>query len=156
VSKDKKHTDHTLEVSSKTEHLGEVRTFIAQAAREFGFTDAVISDIQLAVDEACTNIIKHAYRSHPEGIIRIDVAIANARSTPSKFIVKIFDQGNSFDPTKHPAPDMKEYFRKMTRGGLGIVLMRKLMDEVEYAQLPGNLNAITLVKYLPRGNRLPA
>ncbi|MEK6649758.1 MAG: ATP-binding protein, partial [Bacteroidota bacterium] len=73
-------------VRSTTDHLLEVRSFIDAAARQFGFSDDEVANIVLAVDEACTNIIKHAYGGQPTGEIRITV-IREGKS----FEVKIRD-----------------------------------------------------------------
>lgn len=140
---------HSLEVESRTELLGDMRRFVSDAAREAGFGEADVSSIELAIDEACTNIIKHAYRYDPAGRIEIRTNTLRNNTHPARFIIEILDSGIPFDPQRYSAPDMGEYFRKLRHGGLGIVLMRKLMDEVEYDIHPGRRNTIRLVKYLP-------
>ncbi|MBR9975214.1 MAG: ATP-binding protein [Bacteroidetes bacterium] len=142
------HTIQTLQIQSKTELLADMRTFVSEAARDFGFAESDVGKIELAIDEACTNIIKHAYRYNPDGII--EVRLSTQRDDALiKFIVEIFDSGLSFDSSHYTAPDMTEYFRKLRHGGLGIVLMRKLMDEVAFGPAVGGRNTIRLVKYLP-------
>ncbi|MBN1446757.1 MAG: ATP-binding protein [Bacteroidetes bacterium] len=126
-----------------------MRTFVSDAARRFGFSENEVGKIELAIDEACTNIIKHAYKFNPDGIIEIRISSQKGDSSPTKFVVDIYDSGISFDSSKYTAPDMKEYFKKLRHGGLGIVLMKKLMDEVEYGHMSGQQNSIRLVKYLP-------
>ncbi|MCB2205565.1 ATP-binding protein [bacterium] len=125
-----------------------MRTFVSDAALRLGFQDDEVGQIELAIDEACTNIIKHAYKYNPDGIIEIRLSTLKTDGK-TKFIVDIFDSGISFDSSRYTAPDMKEYFKKLRHGGLGIVLMKKLMDEVEYGQMVGEKNSIRLVKYLP-------
>mgnify|MGYP003382164971 CR=1 FL=1 len=137
-------TDHTLEISSNTELLDEARTFVTDAARNFGFREEDVAKIELAVDEACTNIIKHAYRDDPSGRIRLTVSTADR----TRFTVTIYDNGIGFDASHYTMPDMREYFLKPRKGGLGIVLMKRLMDEVEYDVRRGTSNAIRLIKYL--------
>jgi serine/threonine-protein kinase RsbW len=95
----------------------------------------------LAVDEACTNIIKHAYQSYPEGEIVIRVEI-----DAKKFNILIIDYGNTFDPTIVPKPDLKKYFQEHKVGGLGMYLMRTLMDDVKYKTVPGKYNQVLLSK----------
>lgn len=133
-----------LTIESRTERLIEVRDFVSAAARAFGFGDEDVSKIALAVDEACTNIIKHAYNFDPAHSIEIAVGTAQ-----DSFEVTITDSGRRFDPGVIPAPDMKEYLTHYRRGGLGVFLMRSLMDRVEYAFPPGH-NEVRLVKNLPR------
>jgi len=125
-----------------------MRNFVSESARRFGFSESEVGKIELAIDEACTNIIKHAYKYNPDGIIEIRISRQEDNSIP-KFVVEIFDSGISFDSSRYTAPDMTEYFKKLRHGGLGILLMKKLMDEVEYGHMGGERNTIRLVKYLP-------
>ena len=134
-----------IQVESRTERLIAVRDFVSEAARAFGFGDEDISKIALAVDEACTNVIKHAYRSDPTKIIRVNVIAGTGT-----FEVVIQDEGLRFNPTQVQAPDMKEYLTHFRRGGLGVHLMKSLMDRVEYSMAPGKSNELRLTKYLPR------
>ena len=135
----------SIQVESRTERLIAVRDFVSEAARAFGFGDEDISKIALAVDEACTNIIKHAYRSDPTKIIHVDV-----RADGGTFEVAIQDDGVRFNPTQVQPPDMKEYLTHFRRGGLGVHLMKSLMDKVEYSLDPARTNEVRLTKYLPR------
>ncbi len=135
----------SLHIESRTERLIAVREFVSSAARDFGFGDEDVSKIALAVDEACTNIIKHAYKFDPGKSITITVRGRNGR-----FEVVIQDYGKEFDPAKIPTPDMKEYLSHFRRGGLGVYLMKSLMDRVEYEIVPGKRNEVRLTKNLPR------
>ena len=66
----------------------------------------------------------------------------------SKFVILITDKGQQFDPTLIPEPNLKEYHKQRRVGGLGMFLMRKLMDEVSYNTLSDKRNQVVLVKYL--------
>jgi len=138
-------TSRTLHIESRTERLIAVREFISDEARAFGFTDEDVSKIALAVDEACTNVIKHAYRFDPNRDITITVKRKNGT-----FEVTIRDTGSGFDPSRLHAPDMKDYFSHYRKGGLGVFLMKSLMDKVEYEINPGKRNEVRLTKYLHR------
>ncbi len=135
----------TLHIESRTERLIAVREFVSNAAREFGFNEEEIGKIALAVDEACTNVIKHAYRYDPNKEITVTIRRKNGA-----FEVSILDSGAGFDPGRIPTPDMKEYRAHYRRGGLGIYLMNSLMDKVEYGNGPGRRNEVRLTKYLTR------
>jgi serine/threonine-protein kinase RsbW len=135
----------SLEIESRTERLIAVREFVSSAAREFGFGDEEISKIALAVDEACTNIIKHAYKYDPGKSITVTV-----RGRHASFEVCVSDTGRGFNPNGVPSPDMKEYLAHYRRGGLGMYLMRSLMDNVEYNIQPGMRNEVRLTKILHR------
>lgn len=133
----------TISIDSRTDRLIAVREFVADAAREFGFGEDDVSKISLAVDEACTNVIKHAYGFDASKSLSITVV-------PGKDSLEILirDTGKGFDPSKVSIPDMKEYLSHYQKGGLGVYLMKKLMDVVEYQLLPGQKNEVRLVKYL--------
>lgn len=133
-----------LLVKSTTDNLAAIRDFIKSAANQSGFSEDSTGKIILAVDEACTNIIKHAYKYSPEGNILIKV-----KFNDPKFSISITDDGSHFDPNKVPEPDLREYYKQKRVGGLGMFLIKKLMDEVNYSTLSGNKNQVILVKYLP-------
>ena len=130
-----------LRVKSKTENLSEIRDFVSGSARGAGIPEATVENIILAVDEACTNIIKHAYKLSPEGeiIIKIDY-------DEEKFTVMIIDYGKSFEPERVPLPDLQKYYREHRVGGLGMYLMKSLMDDVTYTSIPGKYNQVLLSK----------
>jgi serine/threonine-protein kinase RsbW len=132
-----------LTVKSRTDNLSKIREFIADSAKDVGFTSEEIENIILAVDEACTNIIKHAYKSFPDGEIQIRISYVNGKLT-----IEIIDYGNSFDPEQVPEPDLQKYYNLHKVGGLGMYLMKELMDDVEYTSVPGKYNQVLLSKSL--------
>lgn len=137
----KKNRTGELRVQSRTENLSDIRDFVSLNALNAGIPEATIEKIILAVDEACTNIIKHAYKHSPEGEIIIKVEYDK-----EKFSVTIIDYGISFDPEKIPLPDLQKYYRKHRVGGLGMYLMKSLMDDVTYTSVPGKFNQVHLSK----------
>ena len=130
-----------LRVKSRTENLSEIRDFVSVKALDAGIPEAIVENIILAVDEACTNIIKHAYKLSPEGEINIKVDYDEDR-----FTVSIIDYGKSFDPNRVPLPDLQKYYREHRVGGLGMYLMKSLMDDVTYTSIPGKYNQVLLSK----------
>jgi len=132
-----------LKVKSKTENLSIIRDFINTSAADAGLKADVIESIILAVDEACTNIIKHAYKSFPDGEL-----IIKTKSTLNRFVISITDFGNSFEPEMIPEPDLQKYYRQRRVGGLGMYLMKTLMDDVKYKSIPGKYNEVLLSKNL--------
>jgi serine/threonine-protein kinase RsbW len=95
----------------------------------------------MAVDEACTNIIEHAYRGKPDGTIDI---VCDKRG--EEFAVTIQDFGARFDPKKVELPKTDDPLSKRRIGGLGLFFMRKLMDRVEFDFASGHGNRLTMVK----------
>ncbi len=130
-----------LKVKSKTENLSIIRDFISASAQEAGMKSDAVENIILAVDEACTNIIRHAYKSVPDGEL-----IIKTKSTLSRFEVSITDYGKSFEPEMIPEPDLQKYYRQRRVGGLGMYLMKTLMDDVKYVSIPGKYNEVLLSK----------
>ncbi|MDI6779376.1 MAG: ATP-binding protein [Bacteroidota bacterium] len=131
-----------LKICSKTESLVEVRNFVSEAALNFGFDEETANKIVLAVDEACTNIIKHAYKYVPDKIIEIEV-----RPNSEKFEVKLTDYGISFDPRVVKTPNIKSSIMKYRKGGLGMYLMKSLVDKVEYNMNQNRRNTVRIIKY---------
>lgn len=131
----------TLKVKSRTENLSQIRDFVNSSASEVNVPADIVENIILAVDEACTNIIKHAYKYSPDGEILIKI-----KPSSSKFVVSIIDNGISFEPETIPEPDLQKYYRQRRVGGLGVYLMRTLMDEVKYISKPGKYNEVLLSK----------
>jgi serine/threonine-protein kinase RsbW len=133
-----------LKIPSQTEKLYAVRSFVAEAAHSFGFDEETMNKISIAVDEACTNIIKHSYKFAPNKEIDITIVMNG-----SKFEVVIAHRGASFDPDAVKPPNMKEYLSHYRKGGLGMHLMRSLMDKVEYRIVSNLQNEVHLIKFLP-------
>lgn len=137
------HVDESLTITSETEHLVEVREFLQTCARRAGLPDTDINKVVLAVDEATANIMKHAYGGEPGGEIRFDISADGKRLE-----VCITDHGEGFDPDRIKDPNMAEHVRAGRKSGLGIFLMRQIMDEVTYTFREGVPNRLRLVKYL--------
>ena len=125
------------------DNLDEIREFVGEAARQVGFSDKDIYAIQLAADEASSNIIEHAYAGIEGGKIEIDLNISDK-------VLKITmrDQGKSFDPSSVPEPNIKADLSERKIGGLGMYLMQKLMDEVSYTTSPEKGNILIMIKRL--------
>ena len=137
-----------LTADSDLKELFKIRQFIKNHATCCGFNDSTAEQIALAVDEACTNLIKHAYFYEKGKRIHIEVDFET-----NQLVVKIKDDGNPFNPIEVTQPDMLEYLKKFNRGGLGIPIIHKIMDEILY--LPSdnthNFNILTLKKSLDNG-----
>jgi anti-anti-sigma factor len=119
-------TTRQLTVPADEGQLGRVRDFVIEVCDEAGFTTRETNNTKLAVDEACTNIIKHAYDETP-GEIKIIADI-----TLGKVDVRILDWGKRFDFASVKDPDLGEYVETGRKGGLGVFLINRLMDRVEY------------------------
>jgi serine/threonine-protein kinase RsbW len=128
-------------VNASTKHLAKVRNFVAKHARRAGFIDADIADIRLAVDEAYTNIIKHAYQFDDSREVDISIEIDD-----DLISISIYDDGEPFDMDNYEAPDVAKKIKQKKRGGVGVYLINRLMDKVEYLHNQDGLNEIRMIK----------
>jgi serine/threonine-protein kinase RsbW len=131
---------HSVQFSANFEFLDEIREFVGDIARAGGFGNKDIYNIQLAADEAASNIIEHAYEGVKNGVLEVTCGMRDGAIT-----IIMVDHGESFDPSAIPLPDLKADLSERKIGGLGIFLMRKLMDEVHY-ESKKNGNVLTMIK----------
>ncbi len=124
--------------------LERIRNFIKGNAMEFGFDTKTAEQLSLAVDEACSNLICHSYNFDKSKKICIKTS-----SNDKEFVINIFDEGKPFNPIQMPQPDMNEYFSKPKRGGLGIHIIKLLLDEISYSEATNEqkCNSLCLKKY---------
>ncbi|MBP2681737.1 MAG: Serine phosphatase RsbU, regulator of sigma subunit, partial [Candidatus Krumholzibacteriota bacterium] len=115
-----------LRVPAEEGQLSKVRDFIAECCDEAGFSSRETNNTKLAVDEACTNVIKHAYKD-TVGDIEIVVTIRQGDVS-----VSIHDSGQRFDFAGVKDPDLDQYVETGKKGGLGVFLINRLMDDVQY------------------------
>jgi anti-sigma regulatory factor (Ser/Thr protein kinase) len=131
----------TVQFAAKFEYLDEIREFVGEIARAGGFTDKDVYNIQLATDEAASNIIEHAYEKVSNGVLELSCGVRDDLIT-----IILIDHGESFDPSEIPLPDLKADLSDRKIGGLGIFLMRKLMDDVHYEVRAHKGNVLTMTK----------
>lgn len=129
-----------IAVPASMAHLKEIRDFIEQIGKKYKISDKIINSFKLVVDEACTNIIRHGYKDIKDGKITIRAIIRRLSVT-----IVVIDQGRSFDPRQVKDPDLQKYVQIGKKGGLGIHMMRKLMDDIQY-NLTGYGNELRLTK----------
>lgn len=130
-----------LTVKSDLANLEQVADFVTGAALLLGLDEEQAFQVQMATDEACANIIEHAYGCGVEGEIHIRCQLEG-----DCFAVTIRDRGASFDPDSIPEPDLTCPLEDRPIGGLGLYFMRKLMDCVHFRCLPGEGNELRMYK----------
>ena len=124
------------------ENLDPIRDFVGEIARQAGMDPKEIYNAQLAVDEACSNIIEYAYEGIPDGQIEVNVF-----ATRDALTMILNDQGKRFDADEIIDPDVDAALEDRAIGGLGLFFMRKLMDEVRFEWSPEKGNTLTMVKH---------
>ena len=133
-----------IRIPNDTQYLADVRAHLQSFLQEAHCPIKEPTTIILAVDEAVTNVIEHGYGNGRSGDIRVE-----CRIDPDKIEVLVEDRGRVFDPSTVPSPDIEDHVRQGRRKGLGIYLMRQIMDEVNYEFSPGQPNRLRLVKRIP-------
>jgi len=127
--------------AGRYDSLNEIREFVAQAAQEAQLDAQGIYAIQLAVDEACCNIIDHAYGGEDRGMIDCQVEVRS-----DGILVTLSDQGISFDPAKVPPPQIGKPLKQLKTRGVGLYLIKKMVDKLEYRSTAGQGNVMRLFK----------
>jgi len=135
-----------LRTDARLENLSVIADFISTSMSQLGIEEGIF-EVQVAVDEACTNIMKYAY-SGKGGIITITCELQD-----NDLVVNIRDKGKPFDPASVPSPDLGADVDKRKIGGLGIYLMRKLMDDVSYSFDAETGNTLVMRKILTGKSR---
>jgi len=123
-------------------NLARIRKLVGEAARRAGFSDAEVYDVILAVDEACSNIIDHAYGGEGHGDIECACEILD-----HSLQVTLHDWGESFDSERVPDPECDVPLEELRLRGAGLALMRRLMDEIRFESSSGNGNTLTMLKH---------
>lgn len=143
---DAKLTDR-LEVSAHTRNLALVREFLHGAIKRSALPATDINKVVLAVDEAVANTIQHGYEGREPGNVEIVI-----QADADRFAIKIRDTGISYDTAKGSEQkaelDLQKHIASGNKRGLGLFIMRKVMDEVSYSSREGQQNELTLVKYI--------
>ncbi len=132
----------TRTFSGRFASLAAIREFVGSLAAQAGLSKKGVYEVQLAVDEACSNIIEHGYGEEREGDIECSCVIE-----PEGITLRLRDWAPPFKPDKVKQPDLNIPLEELKMRGAGLVLIHKLMDKVTYEDLPEDGNLLTLVKY---------
>ncbi len=133
-----------MQLPAKIENMEPMVRFISGNAGKFGFSGKRIKEIELAAEEALINIINYAYPQRPG-----DIKVICELRPPRTFIIRIEDTGIAFNMLSVKDPDLSVGICDREIGGLGVYLIRKLMDAVCYRQKNGK-NILRLIAYLPK------
>ncbi|MCC6465626.1 MAG: ATP-binding protein [Planctomycetes bacterium] len=138
-----------LEVAAHTRNLALVREFLHNAIKRSALPPSDANKVVLAVDEAVANTMQHGYEGKEPGTVEV---IVDADS--ERFTVRIRDSGHSFDTAagsvEKVTMDLQKHVAAGNKRGLGLFIMRRVMDEVSYRSREGERNELTLTKYIKR------
>ena len=132
-----------LKIPNETSFLASVREAVRDVIARGEFPPELLNKLTLAVDESVTNVMEHAYEDDLEGELFIEIVLEASRE---RFSAVVRDWGKPFDPTSMPTPDLRAHLDEGRRHGLGIFLVKQIMDEVTYTTHPDGPNELCLVK----------
>ena len=131
-----------LSVPGRLERIRDLTGLVGEAALQAGFDSHAAYACELAVGEACENIIKHGYQSEDRGKIRITIA-----SRPGELSIELVDSAPPFNPAREP--DARPWTPEDPPvGGLGLLIIHRVMDQVLYTR-SRDRNVLRLIKRLP-------
>jgi serine/threonine-protein kinase RsbW len=133
--------DNILSAYGDYKELEDIRKYVRERAENFGLSESKVNNITLAVDEACSNLIHYNINFDAKKTFNICIV-----EKTNQFSVVIQDSGKSFNLMRVKCPDMNKYFKEMKHGGLGIHIIKKIVDKIEYiaATSSNKVNTLTL------------
>ena len=132
--------NHKLNLSCSTAALAELRSFLQQNKAIFKLSEVDRHQVTLAVEEVCANLIIHSHDCNPKEEIHLEV-----KALDKKIIVEITDKGDAFNLLEYEVPDLSQVIGEKRKGGIGILLVKKIMDEIEFESKNGK-NICRLIK----------
>ena len=131
---------YNYKIPCQKSRLGEIRKFLNGLLSEQNISEVDINSLILAVDEMCANIIIHTHNCNPEESIELSVDIQTDGIT-----FEIEEKGSGFDINQYQEPSLKDIITKKKKGGLCLILVRRIMDEIQLIR-DNNRNIYRLYK----------
>ena len=133
--------NYKQKVGCNIENLKGVRDFIRNTLKDHGVPDLQISELVLALDEMCSNLMIHSHQCNPDELFEIHIILKKGEP----LIFEIIDDGNTFDINQFAEPNLDNLVHEKRKGGLGIRLVKSIMDKIEYQNRSGK-NVCRLIK----------
>jgi serine/threonine-protein kinase RsbW len=133
--------NYKYKVGCNIENLKGVRDFIRGTLKDNGVQDIQISEMVLALDEMCSNLMIHSHQCNPDDLFELHINIQKG----NPIIFELIDDGTFFDINQFSEPDLGNLVHEKRKGGLGIRLVKSIMDKVEYHHQSGK-NICRLIK----------
>ncbi|MEX2513884.1 MAG: ATP-binding protein [Cyclobacteriaceae bacterium] len=131
---------HELKLYCEKSSLSELRVFLSTILSKSGLSEIIRNQLILAVEEVCSNLIIHSHECNPKSIILLDVKFKT-----NSIIFEIKDSGKAFNIIEYKSPDINSVVKEKRKGGLGILLVRKIMDKIEF-ETDSTHNTCRLIK----------
>ncbi len=135
---DGQHRIH-LRIPARAEYITLGRLALTGLSRLREVSDETLADLKLALTEACSNSVRHAYRDGRTGVVEIDYALQ-----PGRLAIEVSDDGPGFD---YVEADGEE--KELTEGGLGLAIIKSVSDEFEIGDRDGGGSRLRFAKKLP-------
>jgi serine/threonine-protein kinase RsbW len=132
-----------LNLSCQTSSLSELRGFLQQNLANYTLSEVERHQVTLAVEEVCANLIIHSHACNPKEKIQLEIKDSN-----EKVIFEITDEGIAFNLLEYEVPQIKQVVLEKRKGGLGILLVKRIMDKIEFESKNGK-NICRLIKNFP-------
>ncbi len=141
-----KPVESVITLPSQERFVNPALAFIRATAASCGFSEKSLNDIEIAAEEALTNVIKHAYEGRSDESFKLSV-----RFTETEFMITVYEKGMPFSPERIADYDPQKLENSLNADGLGVFLMKKNMDEVIFENLGRDGKSLTLVKRIKDG-----
>ena len=119
---------YNIQVSCCTGELQTIRDFVYDKLKKYELSDVVLNQLILAVDEICANLMIHAHHCNPKHTIELAILVKEC----GEITFEIYDQGQGFDFPAQREPCIKDIIKKRKKGGVGLLLVKRIMDRIEY------------------------
>jgi len=133
---------HSITIPYAKSNLQKVRNFIIEILQKEDLPEIEIHSMVLAVDEVCANLIIHSKNCSSDQTIEIKMEVFK-----DKVVYDIHDNGIGFDIRQYPEPDISEIIKNKRKGGVGLMLVKRIMDEIDFISKKGH-SVVRLTKFL--------
>ena len=120
--------EYKFKVPCSKSKLGEIREFLQRVLSENSIPEVTVNTLVLAVDEVCANLIIHSHKCDPNEQIELKVRV----NGKSEITFDIIDHGDGFNIGDYEEPSISDIVKQKRKGGIGLMLVRRIMDEIEY------------------------
>ena len=122
--------EYRFKVPCTKSKLGEIREFLQRILSENSIPEVTVNTLVLAVDEVCANLIIHSHNCNPKEHLELKVKVVGN----SEITFDIIDHGDGFNIGEYKEPLISDIVKQKRKGGIGLMLVRRIMDEVELIQ----------------------
>lgn len=119
---------YNCKVSCSRDKLQSIRQFVKEKLHKHCLSELEISAIVLAIDEVCSNLIIHSNKCNPDESIKLIMEVKNSKEV----FFEITDQGEAFDIRKYKEPTLEEIIKSRKKGGMGLILVKRIMDDIKF------------------------